>query len=72
MNEENQENTDTLALEFFKQKLNIDLNLDQVHRIGKYDKSSNWPRPVTVKFIRCNDRKKFFSKENNLKALEYQ
>ena len=52
--ERNQENTDDLALEIFRGKLDIELtqrDLDQTHRIGKNDKSSNSPRPVIVKFI---------------------
>ena len=52
--ERNQENTDDLALEIFRGKLDIELtqrDLDQTHRIGKNDKSSNSSRPVIVKFI---------------------
>ena len=43
INEGKQENTDTLALEIFREKLDIDLtqrDLDRTHRIGKNDKSS--------------------------------
>ena len=58
---ENQENTDDLALEIFRGKL------DRTHRIGKNDKKSNRPRPVIVKFIRYNDWKKIFSKKKQLK-----
>ena len=61
-----QENTDALALEIFREKLIIELtqrDLDRTHRIGKNDRSSNRPRPVVVKFIRYNDRKKVFSKK---------
>ena len=68
--EGNQENTDDLALEIFREKLDIELtqrDLDRTHRIGKNDKRSNRPRPVIVKFIRYNDRKKIFSKKKQLK-----
>ena len=68
--EGNQENTDDLALEIFREKLDIELtqrDLDRTHRIGKNDKKSNRPRPVIVKFIRYNDRKKIFSKKKQLK-----
>ena len=71
--EGNQENTDDLALEIFREKLDIELtqrDLDRTHRIGKNDKRSkriNWPRPVIVKFIQYNDRKKIFSKKKQLK-----
>ena len=67
----NQENTDTLAIEIFKEELVTKLtqrDLDRTRRIGKNDKSSNRPRPVIVKFIRCNDRKKVFSKKKHLKS----
>ena len=42
--EENQEKTDDIAREIFREKLVIELtqrNLDQTHRIGKTDKSNN-------------------------------
>ena len=68
--EGNQKNTDDLALEIFREKLDIELtqrDLDRTHRTGKNDKRSNRPRPVIVKFIRYNDRKKIFSKKKQLK-----
>ena len=68
--EGNQENTDDLALEVFRGKLDFELterDLGRTHRISKNDKKSNRPRPVIVKFIRYNDRKKIFSKKKQLK-----
>ena len=68
--EGNQENTDDLVLEIFREKLDIELtqrDLHRTYRIGKNDKSSNQPRPVIVNFIRYNDRKKIFSKKKQLK-----
>ena len=68
--EGNQENTDDLAPEIFREKFDTQLtqrDLDRTHRIGKNDKRSNRPRPVIVKFIRYNDRKKIFSKKKQLK-----
>ena len=65
--ERNQENTEDLALEIFKEKLDIELtqrSLDRTHQIGKNYKSSNRPRPVIVKLI-CQWK-------NNLQTLEYQ
>ena len=50
----------------------IKTDLDRTHRIDKNDKRSNWPKPVIVKFIRYNDRKKVFSKKNSSKTLVYQ
>ena len=70
MTEGNQENTDYLALEIFRENLDIELtqrDLDRIHSIGKNDKKSNRPRPATVKFIGYNDRKKIFSKKKQLK-----
>ena len=67
--ERNQENTDDLALEIFREKLDIELTqrgLDRTHRIGKNYKSSNRPRPVIVKLIWYNDRKKIFSMKKQL------
>ena len=64
-----QENKDDLALEIFREKLDIELtqrDLERTYRIGKNDKRSNRPRPVIVKFIRYNDRK-IFSKKKQLK-----
>ena len=71
--EGNQENTVGLALEIFREKLDIQLtqrDLDRTHRIGKNDKRNHRPRPVIVKFIWYNDRKKFFSKKKQLKNSE--
>ena len=68
--EGNQENTDDLALEVFREKLDFELterDLGRTHRISKNDKKSNRPRPVIVKFIRYNDRTKVFSKKKQLK-----
>ena len=68
--EGNEENTNDLALKIFKEKLDIELtqrDLDRTHRISKNDKRKNRPRPVIVKFIRYNNRKKIFSKKKQLK-----
>ena len=52
--EGNQENTDTLALEIFKEKLDIELtqrDLDRAHWTSKNDLDSNRPKLVIVKRI---------------------
>ena len=67
----NQENTDGLALEIFREKLDIELTQTDIYRaipIGKSDKRSSRSRPVFVKFIRYNDKKKNFSKKKQLKS----
>ena len=61
--EGHQGNTDDLAIEIFREKLDIELtqrDLDQTHRIDKNDKRRIRPRPVIVRFILYNDRKKVF------------
>ena len=66
---EGKQETDDLAREVFREKLDIELtqiDLEQTHWIDKNDKRSNGPRPVIVKFIRYNDRKKIFSKKKQL------
>ena len=68
-----QENTDALALQIFREKLDIELtqrDLDQTHLISKNDKGSNRPRPVIVNFIRYHDRKQVFPKKKKLKNSE--
>ena len=67
----NQENTDGLALEIFREKLDIELTQTDIYRaipIGKSDKRSSRSRIVFVKFIRYNDKKKNFSKKKQLKS----
>ena len=52
--EGNQENTDALALEIFKEKLDIELtqrDLDRTHWTSKNDLDSNRPKLVIVKRI---------------------
>ena len=73
--EGNQKNTDDLALEIFREKLDIQLtqrDLDRTHRIGKNDKRSNQPRPVIVNLFSTMKGKRFFQRKNSLKTLEYQ
>ena len=67
--EGNQENTDDLALEIFREisDIELDLDLDRSHPTDKNDKRSNRPTPVIVEFIRYNDRKKILSKKNRIK-----
>ena len=40
-----------------------DNNIDRTHRIGK-PKNNGKPSPVIIKFVRYNDRKKFFQVKN--------
>ena len=69
--EENQnENTDALALEIINKKLELDMDekdVDRTHRIGDKNKKKNKPRPIIIKFVRYNDRKKVFYNKKKLK-----
>ena len=63
------ENPDLLTMEAIETKMNIkitDNDIDRTHRIGK-PKNNGKPRPVIIKFVRYNDRKKIFSSKKLLK-----
>ena len=63
------ENTDLLAMGVIETKMDIkitDNNIDRTHRIGK-PKNNGKPRPVIIKFVRYNNRKKVFSSKKLLK-----
>ena len=63
------ENTDVLAMEVIETKMDIkitDNDIDRTHRIRK-PKNNGKPRPVIIKFVRYNDRKKIFSSKKLLK-----
>ena len=62
------ENTDLLAMEAIETKMNIKItdDIDRTHRIGK-SKNNSKPRPVIIKFVLYNDRKKIFSSKKLLK-----
>ena len=67
--ESKNENTDLLAMEATETKMNIkitDNDIDRTRRIGK-PKNNGKPRPVIIKFVRYNDRKKNFSSKKLLK-----
>ena len=67
--ENKNENTDVLAMEIIDTKMEIKItqnDIDRTHRIGKL-KTNGKPRPVIIKFVRYNDRKKVFSSKNLLK-----
>ena len=67
--ENKNENTDDLAMGAIDTKMDIKItanDIDRTHRIGKL-KSNGKPRPVIIKFVRYNDRKKVFSSKKFLK-----
>ena len=67
--ENKNENTDVLAMEVIDTQMDIKItenDIDRTHRIGK-PKNNGKPRPVIIKFVRYNDRKKVFSSRKLLK-----
>ena len=69
--ENKNENTDVLAMEVIDSKMDIKItenNIDRMHRIGK-PKNNGKARPVIIKFVRYNDRKKVFSSKKLLEDL---
>ena len=58
-------------MEVIETKMDItitDNDIDRTHRIGK-PKNNGKPRPVIIKFVRYNDRKKVFSSKKLFKDL---
>ena len=56
------ENTDVLVTKVIVAKMDIKIlhsDIDRTHRIGK-PKTKGKPRPLIIKFIWYNDRKRFF------------
>ena len=63
------ENIDVLAMEAIVTKMDIKItqnDIDRTHRIVK-PKTNGKPRPIIIKFVRCNDRKKVFSSKKLLR-----
>ena len=68
--EQEQENTDNIVLNLIKEHLDIKLSvkdLDRSHRTGKSNSKSK-RRPIIVKFISYNDRRKIFNNKKRLKG----
>ena len=66
--ENKNENTDVLAMEVTKTDIkNTGNDIGRTHRIGKPENNVK-PRPVIIKFVRYNDRKKVFSSQKLLKV----
>ena len=66
--EQPEENTDNLAVDFFKSELNVDVALNDInrsHRVGK--KSGAKPRPIIVRFTKHNTKVAFMSRRRVLK-----
>ena len=66
-----QENTDELCIKTINEHLDLDINdtdIDRTHRIGSPRNTDEKPRPIIIKFVRCNDRKKIFDSKKMLKG----
>lgn len=69
--ENNNENTDDLVVQFINEKLDLDVtenDIDRSHRIGRYDKNKKKVRPIIIKFARYNVRSKVFRDKKKLKG----
>ena len=66
--EQPEENTDNLAMDFFKSELNVDVasnDISRSHRVGK--KSGAKPRPIIVRFTKHNTKVAVMSRRRVLK-----
>ena len=66
--EQAEENTDNLAMDFFKSELNVDVasnDISRSHRVGK--KSGAKPRPIIVRFTKHNTKVAVMSRRRVLK-----
>ena len=66
--EQTEENTDNLAIDFFKSELNVDVasnDISRSHRVGK--KSAAKPRPIIVRFTKHKTKVAVMSRRRMLK-----
>ena len=66
--------TDDVAVKTICENMNDNIitvdDINRSHRIGKYDRQKKNPRPVIVKFARCNVRDRAFSNKCKLKGKQ--
>ena len=70
--EQPEENTDNLAVDFFKSELNVDVasnDISRSHRVGK--KSGAKPRPIIVRFTKHNTKVAVMSRRRVLKERKH-
>ena len=68
--ETNEDSRDTV-LHVFNSQLNVAVTshcIDRTHRLGRFQPSSNKPRPVIVKFVSNETRRQVFSAKRRLKG----
>ena len=69
--EKKQENTDELCIKVINEHLDLDINdrdINRTHRIGNPRNADEKPRPIIIKLVRYNDRKKIFDSKKKLKG----
>ena len=67
------EDTDPLIVKTVKEKMGLDsssADIDRTHQLGAPPKQSGKVRPVTVKFVQYNDRRKIYSNKKLLKGAK--
>ena len=68
------ENTDSIVLNAINEHLEEELTEDDIehtHRVGKPKQNKKTPRPIIIKFVRYNCRRRIFFNKKILKILEY-
>ena len=73
--EKKQENTDELCIKAINEHVDLDINhrdIDKTHRIGNPRNADEKPRPIIIKLVRYNDRKKIFDSKKNLQGKKLQ
>ena len=69
--ETNKENTDEIAINTLNENIGTNLaatDIDRSHRLGKKKDPGSKPRPIIIKFLRYNDRRKVFKDKKKLKG----
>ena len=72
--EEKGESTDGIVLNAINEHLEEELTEDDIegtHRVGKPKQNKKTPRPIIIKFVRYNCRRRIFLNKKKLKIREY-
>ena len=70
---ETKEHTGEAVLQVFNDQLNVRVTphcIDRSHRSGRFQPSSNKPRPVIMKFVSYETRRQVFSAKRRLKGTK--
>lgn len=71
ISESTDENTDSLVLDLFKNKMGLQLDpekIDRSHRVGRKNPDKNRPRPIIVKFVSYRTRSLVYDNKSKLKG----